>query len=356
MGLYKRNSSQFYWMSFRVNSRRIFESTETTNKKMAEKIYAKRLTEITEGKWFQNEARKRRFEELREKYMTEHSMINKTPTTQVRDISAFKRLSEFFGGLMLIDITPAKISDYKSLRITKGIKPATISRELEVLRHALNLSIQWEWIETNPFSKVKLDKPNNQIERWITSEEEKCLLDVSVSWLKEIIVFALNTGMRQDEILSLQWSQIDLIRRTATLLITKNKEKRTVPINQTVYDLLKFKSKIRYLSGYVFTSQAGIKIIARNLLRAYYDARKKAGLEDVRFHDLRHTFATRLVQAGVDLYTVAKLLGHKDIRMTQRYAHHNSESLRHGVDILDRSGDILVTFREKQVASNSVTN
>src|SRR3990170_3670345 len=73
-------------------------------------------------------------------------------------------------------------------------------------------------------------------------------------------------------------------------------------------------------------------------------------------HDLRHTFATRLVQSGIDLYTVAKLLGHKDIRMTQRYAHHCPESLRHGVDIWDRSGAILVTFREKQVTSNSVTN
>src|SRR3972149_6132139 len=232
MGLYKRNSSQFYWMSFRVNSRRIFESTETTNRKLAEKIYAKRLTEITEGKWFPNEARRRTFEELRERYMAEHSRVHKTPTTVVRDQSAFKNLSGVFKGLMLAEITPARISDYKSLRIQEGVKPATISRELEVLRHALNLSIQWEWIETNPFSKVKLDKPNNQIERWITSEEEKCLLDVSVSWLKEIIVFALNTGMRQDEILSLQWPQIALIRRTATLLLTKNKEKRTVPINQ----------------------------------------------------------------------------------------------------------------------------
>ena len=119
---------------------------------------------------------------------------------------------------MLIEITPAKISDYKSLRITEGIKPATISRELEVLRHALNQSIQWEWRESNPFSKIKLDKPNNQIERWITSKEEKCLMDTSVSWLKEIIIFALNTGMMQDEILSLQWSQIDLIRRNVTLV------------------------------------------------------------------------------------------------------------------------------------------
>ena len=356
MGLYKRNSSQFYWMSFRISGRRIFESTETANKKLAKKIYAKRLTEITEGKWFPDEARKRRFEELKEKYMTEHSKINKTETTYIRDGSAFKRLSGFLKGLMLSEITPAKISDYKSLRIKDGVKTATISRELEVLRHALSLAIQWEWIEVTPFSKVKIEKPNNKIERWITPEEEKRLLDASTPMLKEIIIFALNTGMRQDEILSLQWSQVDLFKRNVTLLITKNKEKRTVPVNQTVFDLLKSKSKIRYISGYVFTSQVGIKIIARNLLRAYYEARKKANLEDVRFHDLRHTFATRLVQAGVDLYTVAKLLGHKDIRMTQRYAHHNTESLRHGVDVLDRTGDILVTVREKQTSSDVATH
>lgn len=355
MGLYKRKGSQFYWMSFRVNGRRIFETTETTNKKLAEKIHAKRLTAITEGKWFPNEAKKRTFEELKERYMTEHSKVNKTSTTCIREESIFKHLSRYFGGLMLAEITPARISDYKSLRIRDGVKPATTSRELQVLRHALNLAIQWEWMETTPFRKVKLDKPNNKIERWITAEEEKKLLDASLPWLREIIIFALNTGMRQDEILSLHWSQIDLFRRTVILLITKNKEKRTIPLNQTVFDLLKAKSKIRYISGYVFASQAGTKIHARNLLRAFYEARKKAGLEDVRFHDLRHTFATRLVQAGIDLYTVKELLGHKTITMTMRYAHHNPESLRHGVDILDRVGDILVTVKEKEVIASVAT-
>lgn len=356
MGLYKRNRSQYYWMSFRINGRRAFESTETTNRKLAEKIYAKRLTEITEGKWFPNEARRRTFEELRERYMAEHSRVHKTPTTVVRDQSAFKNLSGVFNGLMLAEITPARISDYKALRIQEGVKPATISRELEVLRHALNLAIQWEWMETTPFSKVKIEKPNNRVERWITPDEEKCLLNASTPWLQEIIIFALNTGMRQDEILSLKWSQIDLFRRTASLLVTKNKEKRTTPLNQTVFDLLKSKGKVRHISGYVFASQTGTKLHARNLLRAFYDARKKASLEDVRFHDLRHTFATRLVQAGIDLYTVKELLGHKTITMTMRYAHHNPESLRHGVDILEKFGDTLVTLKEKQDLTNAATS
>ncbi len=142
--------------------------------------------------------------------------------------------------------------------------------------------------------------------------------------------------MRQNEILSLKWSQVDLFRLTATLIETKNKEKRTIPLNQTVFEILKSKDKVRSISGYVFTSQAGTKLDARNLLRTFYAARKKADLEDVRFHDLRHTFATRLVQAGINLYVVKELLGHKTLTMTMRYAHHYPESLRHGVEVLDK--------------------
>lgn len=355
MGLYKRNGSQFYWMSFRINGRRAFESTETANKKLAEKIYAKRLTEITEGKWFPNEARKRTFEELRTRYMTEHSKVYKTAKSSTRDESAFKCLSTVFAGLMLSGITPAKIFDYKSVRIKDGVKPATIFKELAILRHSLNIARQWEWIESNPFSKVKFEQVHNKIERWITPEEEKRLLDASAPWLKEIIIFAINTGMRQDEILSLQWSQVDLSRLTVTLLITKNKEKRTIPLNQTVYELLKSKSKVRYISGFIFVSQTGTKINARNLLRAFFKARKEAKLEDVRFHDLRHTFATRLVQSRIDLYVVKELLGHKTITMTMRYAHHNPESLRHGVEVLDKSGDILVTVGDKEKKAIAVT-
>ncbi len=343
-------------MSFRISGRRIFESTETANKKLAEKIYAKRLTEITEGKWFPNEARKRTFDELKERYMAEHSRINKAPKTAIRDEGAFKCLSKVFGELVLSDITSGRISDYKSQRIKDGVKSATILRELAILRHAINLAIQWEWMEANPFSKIKLIQPNNKVERWITLEEEKLLLDSSTPWLREIIILAINTGMRQDEILSLQWSQIDLFRRVVCLLITKNKEKRTIPLNQTVIDLLKSKNRVRHISGYLFPSQAGTKLDASNLLKYFYDAREKSGLEDVRFHDLRHTFATRLAQAGVDLYVIKELLGHKTITMTLRYAHHNPESLRSGVEVLDRIGDILVTVREKEDRAKAVSH
>ncbi|HBE44333.1 MAG TPA: hypothetical protein DDW17_02475 [Deltaproteobacteria bacterium] len=339
MGLYKRSGSPFYWISFRLNGRKICESTKTTNKKLAGKIYAKKITEIAEGRWFPNEARKRTFEELRDRYMRDHSRINKKPKSSLRDETSFRHLSEFFGSLTLAEITPARISEYKSSRRIEGAKPATLSRELEVLRHAFNLAVrEWEWVERSPFEKIRIDKFNNKVERWLTSEEEKRLLAAAPLWLREIIIFALNTGMRQDEILSLNWPQVDLSRRTATLLETKNKEIRTVPLNQTVCNMLSVKGKIRHITGYVFTSEAGTKIDARNLLRAFYKAREEAKLEDVRFHDLRHSFATRLVQENIDLYVVQKLMGHKSVTMTMRYAHHYAESLRHGVDILDAAG------------------
>lgn len=356
MGLYKRKGSQYYWMTFRVNGKKIYESTETRNKKLAETRHAKRLVETADGKWFPSEAKKRTFEELKERYMNEHSKIHKTSKSTLRDESSFKHLSSYFKGLKLSEILPARISEYKSLRTGDGAKPATLSRELEVLRHSLNLAVrEWEWLERSPFEKVRIERVNNRIERWLAKEEENILLDASLPWLRDIIIFALNTGMRQSEILNLKWTEVDLFRRIVVALETKNKEKRTIPINQTVLDLLKVKIKVQSMSGYVFTSQASDRIDARNLLRAFYRARKAVNLEDVRFHDLRHTFATRLVQSGVDLYTVKELLGHKTITMTMRYAHHNIESLRHGVEVLDKIGYSLVTVAEKKGLQFPVT-
>lgn len=337
MGLYRRGKT--YWFTITHNGKRMQASTGTANKKLAERIHAKALSDVYEGKWFQNEARRRTFEELKERYMAEYAIPNKAPGTVEKDRYSFKRLSEVFSGCSLAEITPQRIADYKRHRREAGASTSTLARELEVLRASLNLALrEWEWIETSPFWKVKIDQPKGHRERWITREEEEALLDASPVWLRDIIIFALNTGMRQGEILSLRWPQADLKRGTVTLLVTKNRTKRTIPLNQAALGVLGAYSKVRHISGYVFTSSTGTKIDRSNLRREYVLARKKAGLEDVTFHDLRHTFATRISQAGVELLVISKLLGHKDLRMTLRYAHHNTESLRHGVDILDVSG------------------
>jgi integrase len=181
----------------------------------------------------------------------------------------------------------------------------------------------------------------NLIERWLTVEEEARLLSASPVWLQEIIVFAGNTGLRQSEILNLQWCNVDLLRRTITLLEQKNEGRDTLPVNAKTLEVLKARAKGRSLkTDYVFFNGAGNRMDARDLLRVFYPAMRKADLKRFRFHDLRHTFATRLVQAGCDIYTG----GGRPISMVMRYAHHHPESLRAGIEILDRVPDGLAQF------------
>lgn len=204
--------------------------------------------------------------------------------------------------------------------------------------HAFNLAIkEWEWVKENPVSKVSKERLSNLRERWLSFEEEEKLLRASPKWLQEMIIFSLETGLRQSELLNLQWPQVDLYRRTITLLEQKNRAIDTLPLNERAMEVLRARAKVRYLrSTHVFCNKKGNRIDPRNLLRAFYDAVDRAGIERLRWHDLRHTFATRLAQAGVDLYKIQKLGRWKEISMLSRYAHHYPESLRDGVEVLDQ--------------------
>ncbi len=148
--------------------------------------------------------------------------------------------------------------------------------------------------------------------------------------------------MRLGNIISLKWSQVDLFRRLIYIggtgqTRTKNNEPLVIPMNQKVFELLKRRAKVRHLSNdFVLTSPEGRPLDPSNLRRAFKKACEKAGIKNLRIHDLRHTYGTRLAQAGVDLYTISKLLGHKDIRTTQRYAHHSTHSLRLGIERFER--------------------
>jgi integrase len=207
--------------------------------------------------------------------------------------------------------------------------------KLIFMGHAFNLALkEWEWVTDNPVAKVAKEKVNNLIERCLTDEEEARLLAASPIWLQRIIQFALQTGRRQGELLKLQWPQVDLFGRTMTILEQKNHAVDTLPLNE---DVLKSQAKVRHLrSTYVFATGHGTRMNARNVCRDFAKACEKAKIETFRFHDLRQTFATRLVRAGVDLYSVQKLGRWKTVSMVMRYAHHYPESLRPGVEALAR--------------------
>jgi integrase len=339
MGLFRRGQ-RVWWMRFRHEGKLVKKSTKTTNRKLAQRILDKVKGDIAEGRWFERlPGEDKTCEEMMEKYLEEHSKKNKAPRSYQRDKSLRKHLVDFFGELPLVEITPSLIGAYKVKRREEGASPRTVNYELALMSHAFNLAIrEWEWIQENPVKKVSKEKVNNHVERWLTFAEEKKLLESSSDWLKEIIIFAINTGLRQSEILDLKWPQVDLARRTITILEQKNQGRDTLPLNENAKKILEARRKLANGSEYVFYNGNSGRIDGGNLRRAFYSVAKKAKIRRLRFHDLRHTFATRLVQAGVDLYTVQKLGRWKNISMIMRYAHHYPESLRSGVEVLDKLG------------------
>ncbi|HSL03374.1 MAG TPA: tyrosine-type recombinase/integrase [Nitrospiraceae bacterium] len=348
MGLVKRGK---YWcMRFTYQGRQVRRSTGTADRRLAELILGKVRAQIVEGRFFETlEEKTRTFDELTERYLVEHAAKKSEP----RHYRGYcKNLKAFFGERTLVEITPKLIAEYKARRYAAGLKPASINRELASLKKAFNLAVrEWEWCRENPVSKVSMEQENNKRARWLSVEEEPRLLQGCAPWLHDLVTFALHTGMRMGEILELTWRGVDFNRRTVMVVRSKNGERQTIPINETVLSVLRQKSKVRSLSTeLVFCSRVFTSMEAGHLRRSFRAALRKARIEDFHFHDLRHTFATRLVQAGVDLYKVQRLLGHKSPIMTQRYAHHYPESLRAGVEILDRVGTHLVQSGESPTA------
>ncbi len=345
MGLFKRQG-KVWWMNFMYHGRQVRRSTGTADRRLAESILAKVRVQIIEGRFFDVVGENTRtFDELMERYLNEHAARKSQPRHYRGYMNSLK---SFFGGRLLAEITPKLIVEYKNGRYAAGLKPASINRELANLKKAFNLAVrEWEWCRDNPVSRVSMERENNQRDRWLTFDEEARLLRVCAPWLRELVIFALHTGMRMGEILEQTWRWVDFSRRTITVFRSKNGERRTIPMNQTVLSVLKEKAKLRSLkTELVFCSKVFTPLEAGHLRRSFRLALRKAEIEDFHFHDLRHTFATNLVQAGVDLYKVQRLLGHKSPVMTQRYAHHYPESLREGVEILDRPASVSTTLAQ----------
>ena len=233
-------------------------------------------------------------------------------------------------------ITPAQIAGYKLQRRNKGISAKTINNELGFCKHAFNLAIrEWEWFKDNPFTKVSMEKLPQPRVRYLIGEEFERLYQACNDRLKPIILIAVNTGMRQDNILSLTWQIVDLNRGVITLEHTKNGERLGLPMNETVKRLLSELNKVRHINcDYVF-HKAGNRLSATTVQHSFQRTCKKAGIQDFRFHDLRHTFASWLVQKGVSLYEVQKLLGHKTLAMTMRYVHLAPDNLRTAINSLN---------------------
>ena len=323
MRIYQRE--QIWYIDYYFAGRRIRK--KIGSKRDAENALAAVKADILRGEFRFKREKKIHFENFAAEYL-EYARANKR--SWERDKIILKRLGSFFEGRLFSKITPRDIESYKQERLTQ-VKPSTINRELALLKHMFNLAKKWKYTDENPVREVKFFQ-EQKIEMMILDKERGVrLIDVAVDYLKPIIIIAVNTGMRRGEVLGLRWNDIDFDKHYIFIKQTKSGVMRRVPMNSLVAEALR---GIERRDSFVFFNPKTKSYLYR-IDRSFKTACRKAGIPDLRFHDLRHTAATQMVMGGVDLVTVKEILGHSKIEMTMRYAHPTPENKRKAVAVLE---------------------
>jgi integrase len=243
-----------------------------------------------------------------------------------------RHLDRYLGTLTLNQINGDVIWSIVQGEIKKGNKPATVNRYLATIRNLLRMARdEWQWIDT--FPKIRLLPGEVERDRWLTREEAERLIRCCPPHLAALVRFALATGCRAGEITGLEWSRVDLNRKTAWLNRTKNGTPRGVPLNEDATEVLR--EQIGKHLQFCFT-YLGQPLRADVTNTAWHNALSKAGIEDFWFHDLRHTWASWHRQAGTSCDELKDLGGWKTRSMVDRYAKFATENLLSAATRIER--------------------
>lgn len=233
-------------------------------------------------------------------------------------------------------ITKSEMDSWSRKKLTEETGAVTINRVTTVLVSVLNKAVEREIINDNPIAKRKRLKVEKKgVVRWLSPEEEEKLLKAlkkKSGHIKLLIPLLLNTGARPKAAFSLTWDNVDLENRRITLqaAFTKTGQTRHIPINDKLFAIL---DALEPKSGWLFPSHMTNSHIV-SIDKAWKYLKRDAKLTNFRLYDCRHTFASKLVMRGIDLYTVSELLGHSSVEMTKIYAHLAPEHLKSAVDVL----------------------
>ncbi|MCP5197025.1 MAG: site-specific integrase [Gammaproteobacteria bacterium] len=322
MSIYKRGKT--YWMRFTAaNGRRIHQSTETSDRAAAQEAHDALKAQL----W-----REARLGD-RPSYIWDQAVVQWCHETSDKashddDLKILRWLDPHLRGLFLTDITREKIRQIGDLK-RLSTRPATANRHLALIRSILRRAARvWGWIDQAP--PVQLyPEPKRRI-RWLTREQAERLLEELPPHLAAMARFSLATGLRQANVTGLEWSQVNLARAVAWIHPDQAKARRaiSVPLNREAMAVLR--AEVGKHEARVFTYDG--KPVGNPNTRAWRLALKRAGIEDFRWHDLRHTWASWHVQAGTPLHIIQELGGWESAEMVQRYAHLAPEHLAEYVE------------------------
>lgn len=337
MFIARHPNGKYYIYYQKLDGKRTCKSTGSTIKKDATKFllrFQKELEEKANQKFIPIGLKEFSFNFLRysEPFYTDKTMeVYKT---------AFKFLQKHFGNIQLSELTTLRIEEYLHTRLKQSSVFAA-RHDLSCLSCALNKAVRDGYLLANPCRGIRRFKLPERLPMFYSKEDfSKLLSAIDEEEIKDITVFAVNTGLRQAELITMEWRQVDFDEKIVTLdnrtHLTKGKKIRSIPLNATALNMMLKRFASRPSShDFVFTYK-GEKIEQKFLSRYYKKFILAAGLNPkLNFHSLRHTFASYLVQKGVSIYTVSKLLGHADISTTQIYSHLRREDLRHATDQID---------------------
>lgn len=326
--LFKR-SNGIYYFSYHVDGRRRWKSTGARHKRQAveamfnfEEPIAQPVNPIS-------------LSEFITEFLSSATTNYSPGTIGIYKQSLTKFLS-LVGNRLLKSITPKHVDLYKTERL-KTLSPTSLNIDLRTLRAAFYTAVRWKLIVENPFKQIPLMRIPERQPIYFSREDFRIFMGViSENWFKDIVTFAVSTGLRRGELLNLQWKDVDFQRKLIRIqsdanFHTKQGKRRIVPLSDDALRILWAKFENRK-SDFVFTRN-GIRVLESHVTHKLKSYVKKAGLNPgLHFHSLRHTFASWLVQDGVSIYEIQKLLGHSNIAVTQVYSHLQPEGLHSTVN------------------------
>jgi len=330
--LIKKNvkGGYIYYVNFIYQGKRYRKSTTTSDRKLAKLILRDiELKIVRESFGFgELESKKLRLAEFFDKYL-EFSLATKAKNSFLLDKHSSSLFLRFAGNVQLTLIQTKLVEDFKVSRLYE-VKPSSVNLELRHLKSMFQSAVEWGYLDKNPCSKVRQVKiKNSNLPKYFTKQQVREILAVIPEGkFKNLIRFYLHTGCRRGEALGLNWDDIDLNSRRITIRESKSGESRIIPINSELYATL---VNVIPNGNVVFDFSGGH---VTHKFKRYLKVVDTKEVGRLTIHSLRHTFASHLVMAGVDLYTVAKLLGHSSVAVTEMYVHLAPDHLKVSVEKL----------------------